>query len=76
MSPVKISGASWYNAAVATTSGRSAAPVPVQCLAIKHSVCASSAVSAVCSLNVSGRPLRIRLHRVMYFMRPSRALSG
>ena len=63
-------------AAVATTSGRRATPVPVQCLPIRQSVCASMAVSAVCSLRDSGRVLRIRHQRVMYFMRLNSALNG
>ena len=61
---------------MATTSGRRAAPVPVQLLPIRQSVCASIAVSAVCSLSDSARVLRIRLHRVMYFMRLNSALNG
>ena len=76
MSPVKISGASWYSAAVATISGRRSAPVPKHFWPIKQSAWASRAVSAVCSLRLSARPLRIRLQRVMYFIRPSRALKG
>ena len=53
-----------------------AAPVPVQGRPIRQSVCASMAVSAVCSLRDSGRVLRIRHQRVMYFMRLNSALNG
>ena len=73
ISPVKISGASWYSAAAATVSGRISAPVWVMFRAIRQSAWASRAVSAVCSLRLSCRMQRISAHRVIYFMRPKRA---
>lgn len=50
--------------------------MPVYCRAIRHRVCASRAVSQVCSLSDSARVECIRLQRVIYFMRASRALNG
>ena len=49
---------------------------PCSACAIRQSVCASMAVSAVCSLRLSGRVLRIRHQRVIYFMRLNSALNG
>ena len=50
--------------------------VPVYRRAIRQSMWASRAVSQVCSLRDSARVECIRLQRVMYFIRPSRALKG
>ena len=50
--------------------------VPVYRRAIRQSMWASRAVSQVCSLRDSARVECIRLQRVMYFMRASRALNG
>ena len=50
--------------------------VPVYRRAIRHRVWASRAVSQVCSLSDSARVECIRLQRVIYFMRASRALNG
>ena len=50
--------------------------VPVYRRAIRQSMWASRAVSQVCSLRDSARVECIRLQRVIYFMRASRALNG
>ena len=63
-----------WSAATATVLGRQG--VPVYRRAIRHRVWASRAVSQVCSLRDSARVECIRLHRVIYFMRASKALKG